>query len=211
MTNAVERHSRVRFTIITPTLQRRSLIKTCRSVDQQSCTDWQHIVVVDRPRLKRSLLAEIAHPQRLIIKCPFPHRNYGNTCRHNAWRQAEGDYCLMLDDDNYLADERILEDIAATLADEPRWALFPILRYGRRFFNDPPGERKTDTANVVAQRDIARWPDISDYTADGKWVEGLKAYPHKSLPHFRPIVDMPIQSKGRSPLKKWLLDKLGRP
>jgi glycosyltransferase involved in cell wall biosynthesis len=201
----------MRFTIITPTLQRSSLVRTCNSVDSQSYSDWQHIVMVDRAKLDRALLAGIHHPQRSVIKCPVPHHNYGNTCRHNAWELATGDYCLMLDDDNYLTDDKILEDIAASLEDRPHWALFPILRRGKLFFHDPPGLKVTDTANVVVRREIARWPDILEYAADARWVEGLKAYPHKSLPDFRPIVDMPIQSKGRSSAKRWdIREKVAR-
>jgi glycosyltransferase involved in cell wall biosynthesis len=201
----------MRFTIITPTLQRNSLVRTCSSVESQSFIDWQHIVMVDRAKLNHTLLSLIDHPRRSIIKCPIAHHNYGNTCRHNAWELATGDYCLMLDDDNYLADHRILEDIAANLDDRPHWALFPILRRGKLFFHDPPGLKLTDTSNVVVRRDIARWPDISDYTADSRWVEGLKAYPHKSLPAFRPIVVMPVQSKGRFSSKRWdISEKLAR-
>ena len=193
----------MRFTIITPTLQRSSLVRACNSVDRQSFSDWQHIVMVDRAKLDHALLAGIHHPRRSVIKCPVAHHNYGNTCRHNAWELATGDYCLMLDDDNYLADDKILEDIAANLEDSPHWALFPILRRGKPFFHDPPGLKVTDTANVVVRREIARWPDILEYAADARWIEGLKAYPHKSLPDFRPIVDMPVQSKGRSNANRW--------
>ena len=90
----------MRFTIITPTLQRSSLVRACNSVDSQSYSDWQHLVMVDRAKLDHALLAGIHHPQRSVIKCAVPHHNYGNTCRHNAWELATGDYCLMLDDDN---------------------------------------------------------------------------------------------------------------
>ncbi len=201
----------MKFTIITPTLQRTSLVRACDSVDSQSFSDWQHIVMVDRAKLDRALLARIQHPQRSVVKCGVPHHNYGNTCRHNAWIFARGDYCLMLDDDNYLTDDRILEDIAANLEDRPHWALFPILRRGKLFFHDPPGLKVTDTANVVARREIARWPDILEYAADARWIEGLKAYPHKSLPDFRPIVDMPVQSKGRSSANRWdIREKVAR-
>ena len=124
----------MRFTIITPTLQRNSLVRTCSSVESQSFIDWQHIVMVDRAKLNHTLLALIHHPRRSIIKCPIAHHNYGNTCRHNAWKLASGDDCLMLYDDNYLADHRILEDIEANLEDRPHWALFPILRRGKLFF-----------------------------------------------------------------------------
>jgi glycosyltransferase involved in cell wall biosynthesis len=187
----------MKITIITPTLQRSSLIQACNSVDRQSFREWQHIVMVDRPTLDLDLLATIRHSQRQVMQCPKAHHNYGNTCRHNAWEVATGDYCLMLDDDNYLTDDDVLKDVAASLYKRPRWALYPIMRRGKSFFNDPPGLKLTDTANVVVRRNIARWPNIAEYAADGRWIEGLKAHPYEAFPAFRPIVNVPVQSKGR--------------
>jgi glycosyltransferase involved in cell wall biosynthesis len=193
----------MKFTIITPTLQRSSLAKTCNSVNNQTYAEWEHIVMVDRPTINEALLGEIRHPKRFVIKCSVPHHDYGNTCRHIAWEMATGEYCMMLDDDNFLFDDKVLEDIVATLEDSPHWVLFPILRRGKVFFNDPPGLKLTDTANAVVRRDIARWPDTSDYAADAQWIEGLKAFPYKSMAGFRPIVNVPVQSKGRTSSRRW--------
>jgi hypothetical protein len=66
----------MRFTIITPTLQRSSLVRACNSVDSQSYSDWQHLVMVDRAKLDHALLAGIHHPQRSVIKCAVPHHNW---------------------------------------------------------------------------------------------------------------------------------------
>jgi hypothetical protein len=106
---------------------------------------------------------------------------------------------IHLDDDNFIADDRVLQDLSMILdgCDE-YWAIVPIMRHGRKFFNDPPGLCMTDTANVVVKREIGRWPDIPDYTADGHWVEGLKAkYPYAAYPDMRPIVVMENSSEGR--------------
>ena len=184
------------FTVITPTLQRKSLIECCQSVDRQTYLNWFHVVMVDCAELNDELIFEIAHPNRKIIQCPFPHKNYGNTCRHDAWEYAiDGSYLVMLDDDNVLAHNRVLEDLSGLTE---YWAIVPIMRHGRKFFNDPPGLCMTDTANVIVKREIGRWPNIPDYTADGHWVEGLKAkYPYASYPDMEPIVVMEKSSEGR--------------
>jgi len=183
----------MRYTIITPTLGRESLVRTCESVDRQTTDDWQHIVVVDK-KTDPEILVQIYRSHRLIIHCGLPHGNFGNTCRHNAWEFAEGEYLLYLDDDNWLSDDHVLEDLNVVVTP---WALFPILRHGNRFFTDPPKCCHVDTANVVVSRDIGRWPDIPDYTADGQFVESLLKYPYQAFPDFRTIVVMPHSSEGR--------------
>lgn len=153
--------------------------------------------MMDRPKIDERIVLLTDHRNRRFAQCIRPHMNYGNTCRHNARSLTQGSYLLYLDDDNWLADERVLEDVAYALIDSPQWAIFPILRHGSIFFNDPPGLCQTDTANVVVRREIGQWPDIPDYTADGHWVESLKKYPYDAYPDFRPIIVMPKSNEGK--------------
>lgn len=190
------------FSILTPSLQRESLLRCCESVNKQTFVgQWEHIIFLDVAEINEKMFCAIQHPNRRVMQCDFPHRNYGNTCRGKAWDHATGEYLVMLDDDNALYDDKVLEDIHAALNgplfDPPDWAIFPIHRHGQIFFHDPPGLCMTDTANVVVKREIGRWPDIPDYTADGHWVEGLKKYPYLAFPAFRPIVFMPKSSEGK--------------
>ncbi len=186
------------FSILTPTLQRDSLLKMCESIDRQTFTAWQHVVAVDCEEWNRPLMAKIAHPQRVLIKCPFPHRNYGNSCRNNAWEYATGEWIWHLDDDNWASDSHVLADLAEALEGVEHWAIFPIKRHGVRFFNDPPGLCMTDTMNVVVRRERGRWPDGPEYVMDGLWVEALKAkYPYRAFPDFPPIGVMPKSSEGK--------------
>lgn len=109
---------------------------------------------------------------------------------------AEGEYLLYLDDDNFLADDSVLADLNEVLTGD--FAVFPILRHGQVFFSDPPRCCHADTANIVVRREIGRWPDIPEYTADGIWIDALvKNYKYQSFPGFRPIVIMPKSSEGR--------------
>lgn len=189
------------FSIITPSLQRESLLRCCESVNRQSFKDWEHIVMLDVADVNDRIFCAIQHPNRRVMQCDYPHRNFGNTCRHKAWEYTTGTYLIGLDDDNALYDEWVLDSIHkhlnGPLFGQPEWGIFPIHRHGTVFFHDPPGLCMTDTANVVVKREVGRWPDIPDYTADGHWVEGLKQYPYLAFPAHRPIVFMPKSSEGK--------------
>ena len=186
-------------TIITPTIQRQSLLDTCRSVDTQRFSDWRHIVVVDRLEQDDALLAKIVHPQRVIFFCSLEHRNGGNTCRSQVFDSATGDYVYYLDDDNTLCDDMVLEDMKTELeaAGNPDWALFPINYLGNYFFHDPPALSFVDTANVIVKREFARWPDIEIHESDWVYIQNLLATrPYKAFPDFRPIVNYRKMGSG---------------
>ena len=183
--------SKMKFSIITPTLQRKSLKETCDSVDRQTYKNWQHVVIADVAELN---LPPIAHKNRLILQCPHPHRNGGNSCRHNALDFCDGDYIYYLDDDNFLADPEVLWDIAYVLeTSKPPWAIFPIWRLGSIFFSDPPRSCHTDTLNLVLRKDMALWPETDAYGSDGVLVESLKSrgIMYSAYPNFRPIAVLP--------------------
>jgi len=187
----------VKISIITPTLQRDSLRRCCESIDKQSYSDWEHIVWIDDEIREEWVTSELFHPQRKILTEHRRLGNFGNTARHFAWYLTDGDFLLYLDDDNYLADDHILGDLAVTLSTVPHWAVFPILRHGYRFFHDPPGNCLVDTANMLIRREIAQWPDGPEYTMDGIFCEQLKAkYPYVAFPEMRPIVIMETSNRG---------------
>jgi len=183
----------MKFTIITPSLQRQSLRKTCSSIDEQSFQDFEHIVQIDCEDLDAGMMFSLAHPNRRFFQCDHPHKNGGNTCRRMALEKAKGNWIYFLDDDNYLADSKVLEDIAFALPQNYAWALFPINRLGSRFYTDPPRSCHVDTLNVMLRRDIARWPDTDAYGTDGILVDGLMAegIPYAPFPDFRPIAVLP--------------------
>lgn len=168
----------MRFSIITPTLNRPSLESCIESVKAQTFKDWEHIIEVDEPRTN----------------------NFGNTPRHRAWTRATGEYVLYLDDDNTLSHPQALNDIDFFLmsSNDPDWAIFPIMRHGMSFFNDPPGNCRTDTANMVIRREIAQWPDGPEYTMDGIFCEQLKSkYSYAAFPDVTPIVVMEKSGMGK--------------
>jgi hypothetical protein len=133
------------------------------------------------------------------MECPVEHRNYGNSCRHLAYSRATGRFLIYLDDDNYFADRTALERVFGSLkgAHFPDWAVFPIDRFGQRFFSDDPRCCHVDTANMVIRREIAQWPNREEYTLDGIFCEELKFnYPYTAFPEISPIIAVPVMGKG---------------
>ena len=149
--------------------------------------------------ISNEMLDVIRDHKRRIIDFPTPHKNYGNTCRHEAWKQAKGKWVIFLDDDNVMAHGQALQDIATALWNiEEKWAIFPIMRHGRRFFYDPPGCCYVDTANMVIRREIGQWPDGPEYTMDGIFCDQLKAkYPYAAFPDVKPIIVMEKSNEGK--------------
>jgi glycosyltransferase involved in cell wall biosynthesis len=188
----------MKFTIITPTVQRASLRACIESVAVQTFYDREHIIAIDGNTLDTVLLETCFFPRQKWIVTGKSFRNGGNTPRHLAWREATGDWVYHLDDDNVLAHPNALQDIADALEGiEEQWAIFPIHRHGSRFFFDPPQPCYFDTGNAIARREIAQWPDIPDYASDAPWLNGLKATgPYKAFPQTRPIMIMPTTSFG---------------
>jgi hypothetical protein len=159
-------------------------------VNEQSCTDWEHLVIIDGlPDCQPP--QELLHPQRQFLHCETPHKNWGNTCRHNAWLQARGDYVYYLDDDSYLADPDVLETLKQVT--KP-WAIFPIAKlwFGGLYFHCPPQCGFTDAGNMLIKRGIGQYLDVPNYEADGMLAEQLRKYPMEAL-LVRPLLIKPTE------------------
>jgi glycosyltransferase involved in cell wall biosynthesis len=184
------------ITYVTPTLQRPSLLDTCRSLDNQTFTSWSHIVLVDCEERDEELLEKIKHPQRGVLQCGRPHRNGGNSCRAAGVKFATGEWVAWADDDNTLYDEHTVERLhmwLSPLGEDVKWALFPIMRLGHRFYTDPPRSCHVDSANFLMRREIAYWPETQAYGTDGVVVDDLMArkVPYVAFPDAEPIGIIP--------------------
>jgi hypothetical protein len=191
----------MRYALITPTICRPSLLRLCQSIDRQTQPDWEHLLVVDLPRAKmtesqRRILHSISQPaNRSIFYCDRNHRNYGHTCRHQAWERVQGEYIFYIDDDDYLADSAVLETLDSVT--EP-WAVFPVLRHGQEFLHLPPGNTSTGTGMFIHKKEVGRWPDSNAYDADGEFVESLIESHSYQVVNSRPLVALPTSSCGVS-------------
>jgi glycosyltransferase involved in cell wall biosynthesis len=214
----------VRYSIITPTMVRPTLRRTCESINAQTNGDWEHIIMVDVPLIihpeKRAFLSRLGNdPRRKIFRCGKAHRDYGNTCRYNAGAKASGDYVLYLDDDDYYADNRVFETLNQVTAP---WAIFPTMRWGAHYSVDPPGWNRSGSGMFMHKRVIARYPCFEHhdehkafiekvrplypnmqykdrlYAADGLLAEWLKDhYPYQSLNHERPLTIYEQKGAGK--------------
>lgn len=203
----------MRYSIITPTICRPSLLRLCRSIENQTQPDWEHLVVVDLPRTsmtkdQQKVIASISsNGNRSYSYCTKKHNNYGHTCRHQIWERARGDYILYVDDDDYLADEDVLRTLDIVTE---AWAVFPMLRHGKIFFGLPPGTGNTGTGMFIHRKEIGRWPDSDSYEADGVFVEELVRKFRYQVVDSRPMVVQPRSSFGLTNTDSWWGDKFAK-
>jgi glycosyltransferase involved in cell wall biosynthesis len=196
-----------RYSIVTPTLCRSTLKRLCDSIDTQTNTSREHIVVVDKPEEKltdadRCLLDSISRPltgRRYIHFCSRKNHpvDFGNFARREAYGYATGEYMCQIDDDDYYADNEVLKTLEAVTE---VWAIYPVLARGKREHRDPPGIGLTGSAMFIYRRDTGiKFPDNTDYSADGQVVEALKKkYPYQALSRVRPLVIYPWANHGMS-------------
>jgi len=152
------------FDVITPTALRATLQRTCRSLDHQPFTGWRHLVMVDKPPAElsaadRALLEAIEHPRRQIRYCDRAHCDFGNSCRWSAWEYSSATYILYLDDDDYYLGNALglLHDAISRCEVPPVWGVFPVRRFGTRFFNLPPAKNDTCSNQFFAVRAAGDW------------------------------------------------------
>jgi glycosyltransferase involved in cell wall biosynthesis len=189
----------MKFSIITPSIQRESLVACCESVNNQFGAAWEHIVQIDGSEVDEELFRRIDHPQRFVYVSDRKHGHFGNHARWLAWEKSTGSYLVHCDDDNLMFRPDALADIAHALTLEhfPDWALFPIHRHGSPFLMLPPGMCHTDSANIVVKRELGRWPDIEAREADGVLAEHLaNNFAYSAFPDMEPIILMERSSNG---------------
>lgn len=191
------------FSILTPTIGRASLERTCRSLDEQVWTDWEHVVCIDRDvstlsPVQVEMLTDVAkHRQRRLYECPVEHRDWGHGCRAEWIRSCRGKYLIHLDDDDFLSDPQVLLSLTTVTAP---WAIFPVLREGNVFFDPLPGYCRTTISSYITSRDIYMregFPAGPDGT-DSRFVEEvLRKYPWEDLGKMRPLVTIERVGGGR--------------
>jgi len=169
----------MKLTIITPTLLRDSLLDTCFSIDAQDYVFWEHILMVDVVPDVRGieLLQTVEHPNRVIVLANMSGESGGypgSKLRHMAGRLAQGDYLLYIDDDDVYV-PGALEKIAEGLRKRPAWAMFPIMRFGERFYN-PDNLAWSNVSGIqIAHKKGYLWPSEIKVSDDWHFIEFLEA------------------------------------
>lgn len=193
--------------IITPSLCRDKLIKTCNSIHNQNYKNWEHIILFDN--------VEDHKINEFLKMCPYKPtvvkgywNNYGNGQRYDAWDMVKNNSIITyIDDDDYYIDEHVFDKINDKFVNNPN--IFVIfwtgIRFGKLFNNKPPGKNKT-MSNQFAHLKLdnnnnpIRWvkcPKNNNKSArDGDFINSLvNKYEYKYIDE--PLVIVEKQSHGK--------------
>lgn len=189
----------LRFTIITPSVLRPTLERTCKSIDEQTHPNYEHIVIVDIKAIyekasslnsaetreyfknKFNLLSKISLKNRKIIfyNKNFEGNDFGNECRGYGFdcRDKNTDYVLYLDDDDFYINNTFSIIQSRLKNDRPNAFYFPCLRFGELFFNEPAIAQTTSNQwghkPVINGKEI-KWHGDNSYVSDGEFLEEVK-------------------------------------
>jgi len=159
----------IKFSILTPWLPPRDIQKAIGYINAQTYENWEHLISIDR----LGYSVESDDERRRIYPCEVEHNTWGNTCRHNLWGHATGDWILYLDDDDILY-PGCLERVAQAIEAEPDkdWGYFAIYLGPNIFFHPPPIGGGGITGGQVFHKRIGsdgteyRWHDTVHYGGD---------------------------------------------
>lgn len=174
----------MRYSILTPTLCRPSLLKTAESILNQTNGDFEWWIAVDVPLIihpeKRKIIESLPKDPRIKIhRCNKNHHDYGNSCRYALHDKAVGDYICYLDDDDMYADNEVLETLNQVTYP---WATFPTMRWGSFYSVDPPGFNKSGSGMFIHRREIGRYPCKDHCEIHQEFMKkAKKEFPHHDL------------------------------
>jgi hypothetical protein len=102
------------FSIITPTIGNEKLVKLLESINQQTYSNIEHIIVIDGEehwsKVETIINSVPSKVKRYIIKLPFStgkNNYYGHKIYASISQIVNGDYVILLDDDNSLQPQHI--------------------------------------------------------------------------------------------------------
>jgi glycosyltransferase involved in cell wall biosynthesis len=208
--------SELKFSIITPTILRPSLVKLCESIHSQSYSNWRHLIAVDLCNADLTDYtqnhSDLLKTNRQWFRCPVTHHNMGNSCRKMLFENIENDtdYILYMDDDNFYVGETL-----SLLNEElqkqgcPDWGIFPMSMcdHGEKFCSPEPRKNFAD-ANQLFHKPYINVPchyqDIDDYGADGVLIDFLNTLTRPTILNTLPsLVSYPVRSRGAAAAKDW--------
>lgn len=111
-------------TVITPTTGSLQLYDVLKSVNRQTYSNIEHIVVVDGPQYSKTVNGMIEGSQSLLLQLPHNtgHSQYNGHRIYGAMSYiANGDYICFLDQDNWYEDHHI-ESLVDVIQQGNDWA-----------------------------------------------------------------------------------------
>lgn len=111
-------------TVITPTTGSLQLYDALKSINRQTYSNIEHIVVVDGPQYSKAVNGMIEGSQSLLLQLPYNtgHSQYNGHRIYGAMSYiANGDYLCFLDQDNWYDDNHI-ESLIDVIQQGNDWA-----------------------------------------------------------------------------------------
>jgi len=192
--------------VITPSLCRDKLIKTCNSIYKQKYKNWEHIILFDN--------VENFKINKFLKNCPYKPRivkgkwnNYGNGQRYDAWNLVKKNSIITyIDDDDFYIDENVFNKINDKFSYNPNICVifWQGMRFGNLFNNKPPQKNST-MSNQFAHlkfdnlKNPIRWEKCQKNNnksgRDGDFINRLvQTYNYKYIDE--PLVVVEKASKG---------------
>lgn len=197
-------NQQIKFSIITPSINRKELKKTIKSIDSQSYQNWEHLVYFD------GIKTRYKNTDRRTFVTTEKTNNFGNTQRYLASLAAKGDYIMYIDDDDFYCNKEAFKKIAEFILENnyPVFGIFPALRFGKVFLNIPPALSRTVSCQffhkAITETDLGRtnlfWKDpetsADQYALDGKFINELEREYGYTVLRGEPLVSVDFISRG---------------
>lgn len=162
----------MKFSIITPVFNRADCVARCiESVINQKQTgnsklEYEHIIVNDGSKDDTdNIVKKYAEKVPNIIYINFKENKGTNAARNAAIKAATGDFCIILDSDDFFV-ENALETISATMLKKP----------GYKHYMFAPDDRKDyfDSNELLKKEQIITFRDFLSQKYSGDFIHVIK-------------------------------------
>jgi hypothetical protein len=113
-----------KVTVITPTTGSSQLYDAAKSVNKQTYSNVEHIVVIDKPEKSDSVFKSLKEFKSIIVNVPYNtgHSGYNGHRIYGAFSYlVDGDFICFLDEDNWF-EENHIETLVNTINAGNKWA-----------------------------------------------------------------------------------------
>lgn len=177
-----------KFTIITPTIGRKQLVQTVKSVREQKYRKYEHLIIYDgiQDSTYNDIFRMFSEARTKVIATNQKFNDYGHSVRKYAYDFAKGDYITYQDDDDYYLPDCFTTVNEYLKLNDTDFVVYPVIRLGQVFFNIPAGLGRT-TSTQYFHKKIANNGDQIRFTSggynhDGNFIEEcIRKYSFKYL------------------------------